>query len=132
MLNRQKLNIEETNELFEFLQGNVPEGYQIPSEKIPKLTADQAWIAVWYLGNLYKQVSDEIGRCDVCGCLYDSNIEGGCLDYGDPPYHFCDSCEWNSTEHSDKLTKKKCPDEFHRSPVCGEDCPTCLNTHSED
>lgn len=82
----------QTEELFEFLQGKLPEGYTVPRREMPKLTADQAWTVIWYLGNLYWQVPDHIERCDVCEDLFDSNSSGTCLDYGKAPYHFCDNC----------------------------------------
>ena len=81
-----------TQELFEFLQGRVPGGYKVRPEDVPNLTADQAWTVIWYLGSLYWQVTDHIERCDVCGTLHDTWSEGTCLDYGDKPYFFCDSC----------------------------------------
>lgn len=61
------------------------------------MTADQAWTVIWFLGNEYWQVPDFIERCDMCGDLYDSNNEGACLDYGEPPYHFCYDCTYSQT-----------------------------------
>lgn len=95
-------DLERTEELFQFLQGNVPAGYQIDSAHVPQLTDDQAWTAIWYLGNLYWQVPDFIERCDVCGSLFDTRCGGTCLDYGDEPYHFCDGCI-----HTDEYEAKK-------------------------
>ena len=95
-------DLERTEELFQFLQGNVPEGYTIRRGHLPKLTADQAWTVVWYLGNQYWQVTDRVDRCDVCGALYHSWQEGHCLDYGRKPYHFCESCM-----ETDEFTRKQ-------------------------
>ena len=92
-----------TEELHQFLQGNIPNGYRIKEAEVPKLTADQAWTVVWYLGNLYWQVTDYIERCGVCGDLYDTQSEGTCLDYGGSPYHFCGACE-NGPEAEAKRT----------------------------
>ncbi len=86
-------DLERTEELFAFLQGVVPDGYQIPDTKVPQLNEEQAWTVIWYLGNLYWRVTDHVERCDVCGDLYDSESEGTCFDSGGPPYHFCDACE---------------------------------------
>jgi hypothetical protein len=88
----EKTDLEKTEELFAFLQGEVPDGFKIADDYIPRLTAEQAWTAIWYLGEQHWQVPDHISRCGVCGVLFDSNREGGCLDYGDAPYHFCDGC----------------------------------------
>ncbi|KKL95173.1 hypothetical protein LCGC14_1857240, partial [marine sediment metagenome] len=79
-------------ELFAFLQGSVPEGCHLQPDKVPKLTDAQAWTVIWYLGELHWQVTDYIERCNVCGGLFDSNVEGACLDYGEAPYHFCEAC----------------------------------------
>lgn len=86
-------DLERTEELFGFLQGVIPEGYRIESSRVPRLGAEQAWTVIWYLGNLDWQVTDHIERCGVCGCIYDSKCEGTCLDFGGPPYNFCDACQ---------------------------------------
>lgn len=83
-------DLEKTKELFEFLQGNSPDGVTVGDG--PKLTPDQAWTVIWYLGNQYWQVTDHIDRCGVCGELYHSWQEGECLDFGNAPYHFCEEC----------------------------------------
>ncbi len=93
--------LEMTEELFLFLQGDVPDGIHLECDKVPKLSADQAWSVIWYLGNLFWKVTDYIERCDVCGELYDSNSEGAYLDYGKPPHHFCEACSMG-TEYRDK------------------------------
>ena len=88
----EKTELEKTQELFDFLQGSVPEGCKIEEAHIPKLTSEQAWTVVWFLGNQYWQVKDYINMCDVCGELYNSHESGDCLDFGDAPYFFCDGC----------------------------------------
>ncbi len=99
-------NLERTEELFDFLQGAVPEGYQIALDHVPKLTEEQAWTVIWYLGNLYWQVKDHIKRCAVCGDLYDTEDGGDCLDYGKRPYHFCDECV-GGAEYEKKRASKE-------------------------
>ena len=86
--------------LFAFLQGDVPDGYHIATDKVPHLTEDQAWIVIWYLGNLFWQVPDTVERCGVCGALFHSECEGGYTDNG-PPYHFCDGCDHLRPEEQD-------------------------------
>lgn len=85
-------DLERANELFEFLQGRLPEGICVPKSHKPKLTAAQAWTVIWHLGNEYWQVPDTIQRCGVCGDLFDSWRQGRTLDYGKAPYSFCDNC----------------------------------------
>jgi hypothetical protein len=84
-------NLDRTQELYDLLQGTVPDGYKIPDADVPRLTADQAWTVVCYLGNQYWQVPDHIERCGICGWLYDSNAEGESFD-GVPPHNVCDGC----------------------------------------
>ena len=104
-----KTDLEKSEELFQFLQGNMPDGYQITKSRRPKLTADQAWTVIWYLGNQYWRVPDRIERCDVCGGLFDAHSEGDCLDFGKSPTHFCESC-MSSDEYGKKLQSPLNPD----------------------
>lgn len=83
-------DLDKTKELFALLQGECPEDCTI--QHMPKLTADQAWTVIWWLGNQYWQPTDAVERCCVCGDLYHSWQEGECMDYGNAPYHFCDTC----------------------------------------
>ena len=85
-------DLENTQKLFDFLQGTVPEGIILSEHRVPRLTADQAWVVIWYIQNQYCKFDDDIERCDVCGDLYDAAADGECLDYGSPPYHFCGAC----------------------------------------
>ena len=103
-----------TEELFEFLQGKMPEGTKVPRKERPKLTADQAWTVIWYLGNQYWQVTDRVERCEVCGELFHTWQGGGCLEYGKAPYHFCDSC-MSSDEYARKAADKRNPDNIPSS-----------------
>lgn len=104
-----------TQELFQFLQGRVPDGYYVSDA--PALTPEQAWTVIWYLGNTYERVPDFIERCDVCGALYNSETEGDCLDYaipdsgGEELYFFCGGCMEGEAWHH-----KACfdPDEVSR------------------
>lgn len=90
-------DLDRMQQLYDFLQGTVPKGYQISEADVPHLSADQAWTVCWYLGNQYWQVSDEIERCEVCGVLYDSRSEGTVVDDG-PPYSLCDECSATQEE----------------------------------
>lgn len=98
--------IEKTEALFRFLQGQLPDGCTIPEGSQPRLTPEQAWIVIWWLGNQYWQVPDYIERCDVCGDLFDTNSDGDCLDFGEAPYHFCGICEYGN-EYADKQRSKQ-------------------------
>lgn len=75
LMSDERPQLERVEELFKMLQGVIPKGHHIPPGEIPKLTSDQAWTVIWFLGNQYWQVPDFIERCNVCGDLYDSNCE---------------------------------------------------------
>ncbi len=109
--------LEMTEELFAFLQGEVPEGIRFGcDDEVPTLSADQAWSVIWFLGNLYWQVTDYIERCDVCGTLYNSHREGDCLDYGGMPYSFCQGC----TEGEEYRDKRETANQAARDAAKGE------------
>ena len=103
---RLKSDLEVAQELFEFLQGKIPDGCKIAESAVPKLTPDQAYTVLWWLGSGYIQISDYINRCDICGDLYDSNDSGWCFDFGKSPIFFCDACE-NTPEFAKKYKKAK-------------------------
>ena len=92
MSEENEKDLECTQELYDFLQGRMPKDITVRKAHRPKLTPEQAWTVVWYLGNAHWQVPDCIEKCEVCGDLYHAEEEGGCLDYGKSPYMFCGSC----------------------------------------
>jgi hypothetical protein len=92
MIKESDKQLERTKELFDFLKGKIPKGNHVARSHRPKLTSDQAWTVIWYLGNEYWQVPDYIERCEICGDLYHTWQEGDCLDYGKAPYNFCGNC----------------------------------------
>lgn len=102
---REDTALERTQELFKFLQGTSPDDYHVAPRSMPRLSPSQAWTVIWYLGNQYWQVPDHIERCDVCGTLYDSHNAGDCLDYGRPPYSFCDDC-MEDEKYAKKLKRR--------------------------
>lgn len=104
MSDQSQIDMDNTKELFDFLQGAVPKDIMISADHIPHLTADQAWTVIWYLGNKYWQVTDRIERCEVCGNLYHAECGGDCLDFGSSPYHFCDSCMESNEYAAKKLS----------------------------
>lgn len=85
-------DVTNTRALSRFLQGNLPDGYQVQPDHMPKLTADQAATVIWYLGNQYWQVTDHVERCGVCDEWYNTESEGETLDFGKAPYFFCGEC----------------------------------------
>jgi hypothetical protein len=109
MSDENEKDLKMTEELFALLQGQMPEGVTVRKNHKPKLTPNQAWTVIWYLGNQHWQVTDRVERCDVCGDLYHSWNAGYCLDYGKAPYFFCDNC-MNTEQFSNKEKSKLNPE----------------------
>jgi hypothetical protein len=104
-MSEKKDNLEMTEKLFAFLQGKDMDGCTIPRKERPRLTADQAWTVIWWLGNQYWQVTDHIERCEVCGEIYETWSDGDTLDYGGKPYSFCGNCV-DGEEYAKKLKRR--------------------------
>lgn len=111
MKNDNQTNLEKTQELYDFLQGNIPEN--IRTDNPPTLTAEQAWTVIWFLGNQYWQVPDCIEKCDVCDSLYHTWEEGECMDYGKPPFFFCGSC----MDTDEAVTKRRIGTRLERARI---------------
>lgn len=107
------IDLKKTQELFDFLQGKIPEGTIVSPSHRPKLTPEQAWTVVWYLGNQYWQVTDRIERCCVCSELYHTWQGGSCLDFGKAPYNFCEGC-FDGEEFMRKVVQRNNPDKQQR------------------
>lgn len=73
----QTASFEETSELYKWLQGEKMEGYEIKNQ--PKLNEEQAFAVIYMLQEAYGFIPDNFEKCDVCGELYDSYIEGDAI-----------------------------------------------------
>lgn len=74
--NRELSDLEWVEELFEFLQGDVPEEKTLAPGHRVKLTADQAYSIIWFLQERFPLLPDQIEKCDTCDNLYDSYSQG--------------------------------------------------------
>lgn len=77
-----EIPIEKVEELYEFLQGEVPE--PISMKKPPHLSEQMAFKIIWFLQERMHILPDHIERCKTCGRLYDTYNEGNEL--------HCDHC----------------------------------------
>ena len=102
-MSQQRTDLELANELFDFLQGDVPKGLVL--RHVPRLDAPTAATILYVLSEHFKDwyVPDSIELCDVCGELYDDNEGGTTLDFGEEPCNFCDECD-QGTEYRQKIT----------------------------
>jgi hypothetical protein len=76
-------------EFYKFLQGKVPNNIVIKHP--PKLSGRMAFSIIWFLQERTGVFSDTIERCQSCGDLFDSAIEGKIKDTTRPSFK-CDNC----------------------------------------
>lgn len=74
MTKSNEVTIDEVRELYEFLQGRVPNSLTIKHP--PKLSKKRAFLIIWYLQEYFRILPDHFEQCSVCGELYDSYSEG--------------------------------------------------------
>lgn len=70
----QIASFDETSDLYRWLQGEKMEGYKIKSQ--PSLNKEQAFSIIYMLQEGFGFIPDTFEKCDVCGKLYDSDMEG--------------------------------------------------------
>ncbi|OPY59158.1 MAG: hypothetical protein A4E55_00375 [Pelotomaculum sp. PtaU1.Bin035] len=76
MTNTEDITLEQVEKLYRFLQGEVPDGFDIKA--MPNLSPDQAFSVIYYLQEGMRVLPDSYEKCRVEGCneLYDSDAEG--------------------------------------------------------
>lgn len=67
-------SLQSVRELFEVLQGRRLETIII---KDLKLTPEQAFSVIYFLQEHMGLIPDHYEKCDECGCLFDTESEGG-------------------------------------------------------
>lgn len=69
----------EVEMFYEWLQGGESPG-NVKFADTPHLTADEAFSVIYYLQEVLKILPDKYERCKGCGEIYDSDMEGICID----------------------------------------------------
>ena len=90
----KKWTLEDVRELHEFLQGNVPEGFNL--RKPPNLDAHTAFSIIYVLQEKFKAITDEFDFCEKCETIF-YNDDGWHFD--DPGINLCDHCISDITGH---------------------------------
>ena len=83
------MTLEETNELYEFLQGVTPEGYDLKHQ--PKLSKLKAFTVIYILQEKFGVIPCNFERCVACGDIFDTEQEGQYVERTGS--HYCD-CQW--------------------------------------
>jgi len=68
--------LEWIDEFYDFLQGESPDTISLGRGHQPKLSQKKAFAIIWYLQEHFPIFPDTIGRCSICGELYDANCGG--------------------------------------------------------
>jgi hypothetical protein len=85
---KDKLTLEQADELYRFLQGKPIEG--IHTAAMPNLTSEQAFSVLYVLQEHLQLIPDHYERCDKCGDLLDDYREGH---YDEKTgQHYCEGC----------------------------------------
>jgi len=79
---KREIPIEKIEELYEFLQGKVPDSLEIKHP--PHLSEQMAFRIIYFLQEQTGVLPDYYERCKTCGCIYNSEEEGNDL--------HCDYC----------------------------------------
>jgi hypothetical protein len=83
------ITLEQVDELYQFLQGTVPDGIYIKHP--PRLSKRMAFKIIYFLQEQTGVIPDHYEKCATCGDLFDSDNEGGC-------YRGRDYCDYHMRE----------------------------------
>jgi len=84
-LSEQK-SLEQVKELYQFLQGELPEGIRMKYP--PRLSERGAFKAIWFLQEYMGILPVNYERCVRCGTLFDDRNSGGYRN----GRNYCDCC----------------------------------------
>ncbi len=83
------MNLEKIQELYEFLKGEIPEGFTLIGQ--PHLSENEAFTTIYVLQEKFGLIPDHFEQCYKCKSIFDMDNEGG--HYEDPGINLCDYCE---------------------------------------
>jgi len=82
------MTLETTQELYEFLKGETPEGFTLVGQ--PNLSEKEAFTVIYILQEKFNLIPDIYEMCAECKALYDSENEGHHFD--EVGINLCDAC----------------------------------------
>lgn len=68
-MEKREITIEQVNELYQYLQGEVPQ--QLREKHPPRLSSRMAFKVIYFLQEITGVLPDNIERCKTCGALFD-------------------------------------------------------------
>ena len=87
-------------ELYNFLQGEIPEGMHLSRGHKPQMSQKKAFAIIWYLQEHFPLLPDHIEMCYNCGELFDAYSEG--VHWETKSKNYCSGCEYLVPENYDK------------------------------
>ncbi len=117
MMSEDKFTIEQTQELYEFLKGGIPEGFTLKTWK-PKLSEDEAFTIIYILQEKFKLIPDHYEQCKRCKEIFD--MECGGRHFDDPGINLGDCCMdqiFYRESSQDADTLEKAVKEWHSNSI---------------
>lgn len=75
-----EITLEQVEEFFDFLRGELPDGMSLVKKNIPKLRDDQAFAIIWYIQERLRIIPDNFELCHDCKQIYDADYGGIAVD----------------------------------------------------
>lgn len=97
--NRTDSDLDKINELYKFLQGEIPEGIHLVRGHVPNFSEKKAFAVIWFLQEHLSIFPDRIERCDSCGDLFDTHCEG--IHWESKGKNYCGGCDWKVPQNYD-------------------------------
>lgn len=117
--NKVLITVEQVQEFYEFLQGNIPynDAQKITFTKPPKVSKETAVDIIYYLQEVAHIIPDTYESCKKCGDFFDSDNDG-CL------AGFCECC---GCQHPEFVEQEdgcvKCEESLYARKPEGSDEP---------
>ena len=90
---RTDSDLEKLDEFYRFLTGEeMPESISLGKGHKPKMSEKKAYSIIWYLQEHLSVFNDNIDRCNNCGELYDTHVEG--IHWETKGKSYCGACDY--------------------------------------
>ena len=113
------MSLEQAQELYDFLKGKTPEGFQLNEQ--PQLSSEMAFSIIYVLQEKFNLIPDHFERCEKCDEVFDMECGGDHFD--DPGINLCSSCvshvfwRWAKGEEENMENAVK---EWHKVHSCSD------------
>jgi hypothetical protein len=70
------IELENINEFYKFLQGEIPKSIKMTKKSRPNLTKEQAFSVIWFLQEHMQVLPERFEYCNGCQRMFDTHDEG--------------------------------------------------------